>query len=150
MADDWWVFADLYVIFYLIYCCADEVVVSMLTLGDLRMAISEQAESEQQRILLIVNAYIAGKGVKIKGEVPNTIKQAGIELAQGFVKGEMLAGRTEGVVTSKSSKAGDVSVSKNYANGADGQAMGQHEMIALALIEPYVVKGLPLFVKVSR
>lgn len=122
----------------------------MLTLDDLKTAISEQTNSEQQRILLIVNAYIKNKGVKITGEVPDAIKQAGVELAQGFVKGEMLAGRTEGVVTSKSSKAGDVSVSKTYANGADGQAMGQHEMIANALIEPYIQKGFGLNVMVGR
>ena len=150
MVDDWWIFADLYVIFYLVCCFADKVVVSMLTLADLQTAISEQKESEQQRILLVVNAYIANKGVKITGEVPNAIKQAGIELANAFIKGELLAGRTEGVVTSKSSKAGEVSTSKTYASGADGQAMGQHEMIANALLAPYVVKGVPLFVKVSR
>lgn len=125
-------------------------VVSMLSLDDLQTVVSEQTESEQQRILLIVNAYIAGKGVKITGEVPNAIKQAGVELAQGFIKGELLAGRTEGVVVSKTAKAGEVSTSKTYAQGADGQAMGQHEMIALTLIEPYIIKGVPLFVGVGR
>lgn len=116
----------------------------MLVLADLK---SVEAD---ERTLLIVNAYIAGKGVKITGEVPDAIKQAGIELAQAFVKGELLAGRTEGVVVSKTAKAGEVSTSKTYADGVDGQAMGQHEMIALALIEPYIVKSLPLFVRVDR
>ncbi|UNU74112.1 hypothetical protein LU293_04240 [Moraxella nasovis] len=97
---------------------------------------------DKPRILLIINAYLKNKGVRFTGdEVPEPIKQAGVELAQAFIKGELLAGRDEGVVVSKSSKAGEVSVSKSYAGGADGQAMGQHEMIALALIEPYIVKN---------
>lgn len=118
----------------------------MLTLQDLKLDDTE----ENQRTLLVVNAYIKNKGVKITDEVPDAIKQAGVELAQGFIKGELLAGRTEGVVVSKTAKAGEVSTSKTYAQGADGQAMGQHEMIALTLIEPYIIKGVPLFVGVGR
>lgn len=116
----------------------------MLVLDDL------QSVGADERTLLIVNAYLAKKGVKITDEMPQAIKQAGIELATAFTKGELLAGRTEGVVTSKSSKAGDVSVSKTYADGVDGQAMGQHEMIALTLIEPYIQKGFSVNVPAGR
>lgn len=91
-------------------------------------------------VLMVVNSYLINKGVKFVGNVPEPIKQAGLELAHAFMDGELLAGRTEGVVVSKSSKAGDVSVSKTYATGVDGQAMGQREMIALALIQPYIKK----------
>lgn len=91
-------------------------------------------------VLMVVNSYLINKGVKFLGDVPEPIKQAGLELAHAFMDGELLAGRTEGVVVSKSSKAGDVSVSKTYATGVDGQAMGQREMIALALIQPYIKK----------
>lgn len=110
----------------------------MLTLDDLQSVLGDKSDSDKQRILLIVNAYIAGKNIAITGDVPVAIKQAGIELATAFIKGEMLQGRTEGVVVSKSSKAGDVSVSKTYADGADAQAMGSHEMVALALLAPFV------------
>lgn len=96
---------------------------------------------DKERALMIVNAYLINKGVKFDGPVPLAIEQAAIELAQAFVKGELLAGRTEGVVVSKSANAGGVSVSKTYASGVDGQAMGQHEMIALALIQPYIPKN---------
>lgn len=91
-------------------------------------------------VLMVVNSYLINKGVKFVGNVPEPIKQAGLELAHAFMDGELLAGRTEGVVVSKSSKAGDVSVSKTYATGVDGQAMGKREMIALALIQPYIKK----------
>lgn len=150
MAGDWWVFANLYVLFCRFGCFIAKMVVSMLVLDDLQTAIGEQSDIEKQRILLIVNAYIKNKGVKITGEVPDAVKQAGIELAQGFIKGELLAGRTEGVVVSKTAKAGEVSTSKTYAHGINGQAMGQHEMVALTLLEPYIVKGVPLFVRVDR
>lgn len=105
---------------------------------------------DKARVLMIVNAYLINKGVKFVGDVPEPIKQAGLELAQAFIDGELLAGRTEGVVTSKSSKAGDVSVSKTYADGQDGQAMSQREMIALALIQPYIEKGYGVIGLVGR
>lgn len=105
---------------------------------------------DKARVLMVVNSYLINKGVKFVGDVPEPIKQAGLELAQAFIKGELLAGRTEGVVTSKLSKAGDVSVSKTYADGVDGQAMGQHEMIALTLIEPYIQKGFSVNVPAGR
>lgn len=96
---------------------------------------------DKERVLMVVNSYLINKGVKFVGDVPEPIKQAGVELAHAFIAGELLSGRTEGVVTSKSSKAGDVSISKTYAGGQDGQAMGQHEMIALELIKPYIKKS---------
>ena len=61
---------------------------------------------DKERVLMVVNAYLINKGVKFVGDVPEPIKQAGLELAHAFMNGELLAGRTEGVVTSKSSKAG--------------------------------------------
>lgn len=100
---------------------------------------------DKERVLMVVNAYLINKGVKFVGDVPEPIKQAGLELTHAFMNGELLAGRTEGVVTSKSSKAGDVSVSKTYADGEQGQAMSQNEQIALALIEPYLQQPLGMF-----
>ena len=105
---------------------------------------------DKARVLMVVNSYLINKGVKFVGDVPEPIKQAGLELAHAFMDGELLAGRTEGVVTSKSSKAGDVSVSKTYADGADGQAMGEREMIALALIQPYIKRWVGFNVPVGR
>lgn len=112
----------------------------MLHLTDIQTAFTDQSDSEKQRILLIVNAYLQGKNVRFAGVLPEAIKQAGIELAQGFIKGEILQGRTEAVAVSKSVKAGDVSSSKTFSTNEKDKAMGQHEMIALALIEPFIAK----------
>lgn len=112
----------------------------MLHLTDIQTVFTNQNDSEKQRILLIVNAYLQGKNVRFHGVLPEAIKQAGVELAKGFIKGEMLQGRSESVVASKSVKAGDVSSSKTFSTNEKDQAMGQHEMIALALIEPYIAK----------
>lgn len=98
----------------------------------------------------VEQSYLAKKGVKVPNPIPTAIVQAGVELAQGFIKGEILAGRDEGVVVSKSSKAGEVSVSKTYASGQDGQKMGSHQMIADLLLEPFIAKGGGLNVAVVR
>ena len=99
---------------------------------------------------MVVNAYIKNKGVQITGEIPAEVKQAGLELAKAFANGELLQGRTDGVVASKSSRAGDVSVSKTYASGADGQPMSAAQMIADALLEPFIIKSMGINVVVSR
>lgn len=116
----------------------------MLKLVDIQGVFTDQNETEQQRILLIVNSYLTARIKRTFDDVPEAIKQAGIELAQGFIKGEILQGRTESVVTSKSVKAGDVSSSKTFSSHEKDKAMGQHEMIAQALIEPFIAKFLGL------
>ncbi|MCG6814139.1 hypothetical protein [Moraxella catarrhalis] len=117
----------------------------MITLDDLT-----DIDKADEQTVVIVNAWLNKRNLKRFDDVPEPIKQAGLELAHAFMNGELLAGRTEGVVTSKSSKAGDVSVSKTYADGADGQAMGQHEMIALALMQPYIKKSYGVNALVGR
>lgn len=112
----------------------------MLYLTDIKSVFTKQSQDEQQRILLIVNSYLTARIKRTFDDVPEAIKQAGIELAQGFIKGEILQGRTESVVTSKSVKAGDVSSSKTFSTNEKDKAMGQHEMITLALIEPFIAK----------
>lgn len=114
----------------------------MLTIDDL--------QGYDERTVMVVNAYIKNKGVQITGEIPAEIKQAGLELAKAFTNGELLQGRTEGNVKSKSLTAGDVSVSKTYADGADGQPMSAEQMIADALLEPFIVKSLGINTVVSR
>lgn len=116
----------------------------MLNIDDIKSVFTDQNDSEQQRILLIVNSYLTARIKRTFDDVPEAIKQAGVELAQGFIKGEILQGRTESVVTSKSVKAGDVSSSKTFSSHEKDKAMGQHEMIAQALIEPFIAKFLGL------
>ena len=114
----------------------------MLTIDDL--------QGYDERTVMVVNAYIKNKGVQITGVIPAEIKQAGLELAKAFTDGKLLQGRTEGIVASKSSKAGDVSVSKTYADGADGQAMSAQQMIADTLLEPFIIKPVGINAVVSR
>lgn len=116
----------------------------MLNIDDIKSVFTDQNDSAQQRILLIVNSYLTARIKRTFVDVPEEIKQAGIELAQGFIKGEILQGRTESVVTSKSVKAGDVSSSKTFSSHEKDKAMGQHEMIAQALIESFIAKFLGL------
>ncbi len=114
------------------------------------MLTTDDLQGYDERTVMVVNAYIKNKGVQITGEIPAEIKQAGLELAEAFNNGELLQGRTEGMVTSKSSKAGDVSVSKTYASGADGQAMSSQQMIADALLEPFIAKSVGINAVVTR
>lgn len=133
-------------------------VVTMLTIEHIQSALDGLDETEQKRTLAVVNSYIKNKGVRLTNptyiddvlQVPQDIVLAGVELANAFIDGKFMAGRDEGLIASKSSKAGDVSVSKTYKDGLDGQAISQGQMIADALLEPYVVKFTGLNVPVGR
>lgn len=82
-------------------------------------------------------------------DVPNEILAAGAYIAQEVIAGNMYQGRKDGLITSKSVKAGSVSSSKTYASGVDGQAISAGEQMALALIAPFIMSA-PLIVPLGR
>ena len=90
--------------------------------------------------VMLANAWLSSKSLPNFEIVPVDILMAGALIAQSIAKGEMYRGRTEGVVVSKSVKAGDVSSSKTYASGTDGEPISQAEQQALLLLAPYLVK----------
>ena len=90
--------------------------------------------------VMLANAWLSSKSLPNFEIVPVDILMAGALIAQSIAKGEMYQGRTEGVVVSKSVKAGDVSSSKTYASGTDGEPISQAEQQALLLLAPYLVK----------
>ena len=112
----------------------------MITLDDLT-----DIDKADEQTVVIVNAWLNKHKIRAFDTIPDPIKQAGRYIARAWLDGDLFATRTEGQVISKSSKAGDVSVSKTYADGEQGQAMSQNEQIALALIEPYLQKSLGMF-----
>ena len=81
--------------------------------------------------VMLANAWLSSKSLPNFEIVPADILMAGALIAQSIAKGEMYQGRTEGVVVSKSVKAGDVSSSKTYASGTDGEPKPQAEQQAL-------------------
>lgn len=81
--------------------------------------------------------------------VPEQILAAGAYIAKEVIAGNMYQGRKDGLITSKSVKAGSVSSSKTYASGVDGQAISAGEQMALALIAPYIMSA-PLVVPLGR
>lgn len=81
--------------------------------------------------------------------VPEQILAAGAYIAQEVIAGNMYQGRKDGLITSKSVKAGSVSSSKTYASGVDGQAISAGEQMALALIAPFIMSK-PLVVPLGR
>ena len=90
--------------------------------------------------VMLANAWLAEKRLPLFEIAPPDVLMAGALIAQSIAKGEMSQGRTEGVVVSKSVKAGDVSSSKTYASGTDGEPISQAEQQALLLLAPYLVK----------
>ena len=90
--------------------------------------------------VMLANAWLAEKRLPSFEVVPTDVLMAGALIARSIAKGEMYQGRTEGVVVSKSVKAGDVSSSKTYASGTDGEPISQAEQQALLLLAPYLVK----------
>ena len=81
--------------------------------------------------------------------VPEQILAAGAYIAQEVIAGTMYQGRKDGLITSKSVKAGSVSSSKTYASGVDGQAMSAGESMALVLIKPFKI-CTPIVVPLGR
>ena len=90
--------------------------------------------------VMLANAWLAEKRLPPFEVAPPDVLMAGALVAQSIAKGETYQGRTEGVVVSKSVKAGDVSSSKTYAGGTDGEPISQAEQQALLLLAPYLVK----------
>ena len=90
--------------------------------------------------VMLANSWLAEKRLPSFEIVPTDVLMAGALIAQSIAKGEMYQGRTEGVVVSKSVKAGDVSSSKTYASGTDGEPISQAEQQALLLLAAYPVK----------
>ena len=93
-----------------------------------------------ESVTALANAWLAEKRLPPFEVAPPDVLMAGALVAQSIAKGEMYQGRTEGVVVSKSVKAGDVSSSKTYASGTDGEPISQAEQQALLLLAPYLVK----------
>ena len=81
--------------------------------------------------------------------VPEQILAAGAYIAKEVIAGNMYQGRKDGLITSKSVKAGSVSSSKTYASGVDGQAISAGEQMALALIASFIMSA-PLVVPLGR
>ena len=91
--------------------------------------------------VMLSNAWLDSQKLPVFEVAPPDVLMAGALIAQSIDKGEMYQGRTEGVVVSKSVKAGDVSSSKTYASGTDGEPISQAEQQALLLLAPYLVKA---------
>ena len=98
------------------------------------------SSSDPNLAIMLANAWLAEKRLPPFEVAPPDVLMAGALVAQSIAKGEMYQGRTEGVVVSKSVKAGDVSSSKTYASGTDGEPISQAEQQALLLLAPYLVK----------
>ena len=96
--------------------------------------------SDPNLAIMLANAWLDSKKLPVFEVAPPNVLMAGALIAQSIAKGEMYKGRTEGVVVSKSVKAGDVSSSKTYASGTDGEPISQAEQQALLLLAPYLVK----------
>lgn len=109
----------------------------MLTLQDLNLPDND----ENRRALLAVNAYIANKGVPKMQSVPEAVRQAARELYLAFIDGKLYGGRTEAQVLSKSVNAGGVSVSKTFAVDESAQPISHEQMLADALLAPFISKG---------
>lgn len=100
--------------------------------------------------VLMANAWLSQHRLPIYTDVvPTEIVAAGAYIAQEVIAGNMYQGRKDGLITSKSVKAGSVSSSKTYAEGVDGQAISAGEQMALALIAPFILLA-PLVVPLGR
>lgn len=108
------------------------------------------ALGNEQQAILMANAWLNQHRLpNYTDAVPEQILAAGAYIAQEVIAGNMYQGRKDGLITSKSVKAGSVSSSKTYASGVDGQAISAGEQMALALIAPFIISA-PLIVPLGR
>ena len=94
------------------------------------------AAVNQANVWLSTKNFCSG----ITPTVDNAIKQAGANLALLSSKNLLYVSRTDGVVTEKSVKAGDVSVSKKYAEGSE-TGKSAEMMFIDDLLRPFLCKG---------
>lgn len=100
--------------------------------------------------VLLANAWLNEKRLPLYDDVvPDPILHAGAYIAKEVIAGNLYQGRKDGIVVSKSVKAGPVTSSKTYASGVDGQALSAGEQMALALIAPYIATA-PIIVPLGR
>ena len=100
--------------------------------------------------VLLANAWLNEKRLTLYDDVvPDSILHAGAYIAKEVIAGNMYQGRKDGIVVSKSVKAGPVTSSKTFAAGADGQALSAGESMALALIAPFKTTP-PLIIELGR
>ena len=107
------------------------------------------ATGNVNQAVLLANAWLNEKRLIAFDVVPNAILAAGAYIAKEVIAGNLYQGRKEGLVVSKSVKAGSVSSSKTYASGVDATAMSAGESMALALIAPFKTTP-PLIVELGR
>lgn len=108
------------------------------------------ALGNEAQAVLMANAWLNEQRLPTYTDVvPEQILAAGAYIAQEVIAGNMYQGRKDGLITSKSVKAGSVSSSKTYASGVDGQAISAGEQMALALIAPFIMSA-PLIVPLGR
>ena len=108
------------------------------------------ATGNEAQAVLMANAWLNQHRLpSYTDAVPEQILAAGAYIAQEVIAGNMYQGRKDGLITSKSVKAGSVSSSKTYAIGVDGQAISAGEQMALALIAPFIMSA-PIIVPLGR
>lgn len=108
------------------------------------------ASGNEQQAVLMANAWLNEQRLPTYADdVPSEILAAGAYIAKEVIAGTMYQGRKDGLITSKSVKAGSVSSSKTYASGVDGQAMSAGESMALVLIKPFKL-CTPIVVPLGR
>lgn len=94
------------------------------------------ASVNQANVWLSTKNFCSG----ITPTVDDAIKQAGANLALLSSQNLLYVSRSDGIVTEKSVKAGDVSVSKKYAEGSE-TGKSAEMMFIDDLLRPFLCKG---------
>lgn len=90
---------------------------------------------KKDRAVLIANVWMTNRNLPDINPMPDEWKQAGAEVAREAAVGRIYGSRETGVA-SKAVKAGDVSSSKTFRDGAQSYTAG--ESLALALLAPWM------------
>ena len=99
-------------------------------------------ESKKDDSVFMANTWLGKlKFCKPLDPMPENIKQAGARLAKLASQGLLYVSTTDGTVTEKTVKAGDVSVSKKYADGSETGKSADMKLID-DLLKPFLCGGV--------
>ena len=99
-------------------------------------------DSKKDNAVFMANVWLDGlKFCKPLSPMPENIKQAGARLAKLASQDLLYTSKTEGLVSEKTVKAGDVSVSKKFVEGKEVGKSSEMQFID-DLLKPFLCNGV--------
>lgn len=115
-----------------------------VTIEDVNTILGSDWTTQDKKAMAVNQANVwlsAKKFCKGLDPIDQSIKQAGAYLSQLSANGKLYVTQTDGTVTEKTVKAGEVSVSKKFATGQEVGKLSEMQFID-DLLKPFLCSGV--------